>query len=79
MAASSNSRCCCCARAVSWPSDEIALGADWPSVERFANAEVELVRLIGNDEAKPRWNEGDFFGDLFGAGRDGSAGGAGSR
>ncbi|MEZ5313954.1 MAG: M28 family peptidase [Thermoanaerobaculia bacterium] len=61
------------------PSDEIALGADWPSVERFANAEVELVRLIGNEGAKPRWNEGDFFGDLFGAGRDGSAGGAGSR
>ena len=48
------------------PSDEIALGADWASVKRFTDMEVQLIRLIADADSRPQWNKGDFFGDLFG-------------
>ena len=47
------------------PSDQLDLGADWPSVARFTATEVELARLIADADARPQWNSGDFFGDTF--------------
>lgn len=47
------------------PSDQLELGADWPSVARFTATEVELVRSIADAGARPQWNPGDFFGDTF--------------
>jgi Zn-dependent M28 family amino/carboxypeptidase len=48
------------------PSDELELGADWDSAARFTAAQADLVRRIADDPARPRWNDGDFFGKLFG-------------
>jgi len=50
------------------PSDELALEADWESVSRLASTAVDLVRAIGQSDARPTWNRDDFFGDTFGGG-----------
>ncbi len=50
------------------PSDEIELGADWPSVERFAATQTDLIRLIAAAPSRPAWIPGDFFGATFGGG-----------
>jgi hypothetical protein len=51
------------------PSDEIELGADWESVLRFTAANADLIARIADDDERPVWNEGDFFGVTFGGGR----------
>ena len=51
------------------PGDEPALGADWPSVERFAATQTDLIRRIAEADARPAWNPGDFFGVTFGGQR----------
>jgi len=48
------------------PSDDIFLPIDYESAARFADVNARIVRAIANAEDRPRWNEGDFFGDLFG-------------
>lgn len=47
------------------PSDETTLHVDWPSAVRFARVHVAVGREVANAAAKPSWNQGDFFGDLF--------------
>jgi len=32
---------------------------------RMARLNARIGQLVGDDTARPRWNEGDFFGDLF--------------
>jgi Zn-dependent M28 family amino/carboxypeptidase len=49
------------------PSDDEDLPVDWPTVERFLRANVELARTIADAAERPRWNPGDFFGETFGA------------
>jgi hypothetical protein len=49
------------------PSDELGLPVDWPSALRFLDANVRLGREIADAPARPTWNEGDFFGETFGA------------
>lgn len=51
------------------PSDELALGADWDSVARFAATATDLAREVADADARPSWNPGDFFGETFGPGR----------
>lgn len=48
------------------PSDDLTRPIDWPSAERFARANVRIGFAIANDDARPTWNEGDFFGEKFG-------------
>ena len=48
------------------PSDDLSRPIDWPSAERFARANVRIGYAIANDDARPTWNEGDFFGEKFG-------------
>lgn len=48
------------------PSDDMSRPFDWESVLRFARANVLIGAAIANDDARPSWNEGDFFGDKFG-------------
>ncbi len=50
------------------PSDDIARPIDWESALRFARAHTRIGLAIGNDEDRPTWNEGDFFGERFGRG-----------
>jgi hypothetical protein len=47
------------------PSDDLTRPVDWPSVERFARANVRIGFAVANDDARPTWNEGDFFGEKF--------------
>ena len=47
------------------PSDDLARPVDWDSAVRFARANARIGYAIGNDDARPTWNEGDFFGETF--------------
>lgn len=47
------------------PSDDMSRPIDWDSAVRFARANVRIGLAVANDSARPRWNEGDFFGDKF--------------
>lgn len=47
------------------PSDDMTRPIDWPSALRFARANVRIGYAVADDDARPTWNEGDFFGDKF--------------
>jgi hypothetical protein len=47
------------------PSDDLSQPIDWDSAIRFTRANTRIGWSIANDDARPSWNEGDFFGDLF--------------
>lgn len=51
------------------PSDDASLPILYEDVARFAELNVLIAREVANAPERPRWNEGDFFGDLFGGGR----------
>lgn len=46
-------------------SDDMKLPFRWDAAVRFARLNYLLGLDIANDPQRPRWNEGDFFGDLF--------------
>jgi hypothetical protein len=48
------------------PSDDLELPVDWDSAVRFARTKARIGYVIGNDDRRPTWNEGDFFGEKFG-------------
>lgn len=48
------------------PSDDTTRPVDWDSALRFARANVLIGIAIAAQDERPTWNEGDFFGDLFG-------------
>ncbi len=47
------------------PSDDLSRPIDWDSAVRFTRANARIGWGIANDDARPTWNEGDFFGDKF--------------
>jgi Zn-dependent M28 family amino/carboxypeptidase len=47
------------------PSDDLSLPVDWDSAVRFARANTRIGYDVADDEARPTWNEGDFFGEMF--------------
>lgn len=47
------------------PSDDVSLPIRYDDVARFAELNYFIARDIANAPVRPRWNEGDFFGDLF--------------
>jgi hypothetical protein len=48
------------------PSDDLSRPVDWDSAVRFARANARIGYAIANDDKRPTWNEGDFFGEKFG-------------
>jgi hypothetical protein len=48
------------------PSDESGLPFDDDTASRFTALNYHLVRLIADAPERPSWNDGDFFGELFG-------------
>jgi len=48
------------------PSDDLSRPIDWDSALRFARANVRIGYAVAEDDERPTWNEGDFFGDKFG-------------
>jgi hypothetical protein len=51
------------------PSDDLSRPIDWDSAVRFTRANARIGSAIANDDARPTWNEGDFFGDKFAGGQ----------
>ncbi|MDH3351017.1 MAG: M28 family metallopeptidase [Gammaproteobacteria bacterium] len=47
------------------PSDDLTRPVDWDSAVRFARANARIGYAIADDDARPTWNEGDFFGETF--------------
>lgn len=49
------------------PSDDLtSTPIHWDTALRFVRASVRIGYRIATDDARPTWNEGDFFGDRFG-------------
>jgi hypothetical protein len=48
------------------PSDDLSRPIDWPSAVRFARANVRIGYAVAEDDDRPTWNPGDFFGEKFG-------------
>jgi hypothetical protein len=47
------------------PSDDLDLPYDSDAAERFAQAGLLIGLIVADDENRPQWNSGDFFGDKF--------------
>ena len=47
------------------PSDETSLPVRYNAVARFARLNEKIVRAIADAPERPRWRDGDFFGELF--------------
>jgi len=50
------------------PSDDLSRPVAWDSAVRFARANARIGLAIANDDDRPSWNEGDFFGEMFAPG-----------
>ncbi|QDZ08953.1 M28 family peptidase [Sphingomonas panacisoli] len=48
------------------PSDEIGLPLDWEQGVRFVTVNYTIAREIADNDERPRWNKGDYFGTYFG-------------
>jgi Zn-dependent M28 family amino/carboxypeptidase len=49
------------------PNDDLSQPIDYKAAARFALVNYEIARELADAPARPRWNKGDFFGNLFGA------------
>ena len=47
------------------PSDDLSRPIDWDSAVRFARANVRIGHAVADQDERPTWNAGDFFGDKF--------------
>ncbi len=47
------------------PSDDLSQPIDYRVGAKFARLNYEIARDIANDDTRPAWLPGDFFGDLF--------------
>ncbi len=48
------------------PSDDLTRPINWDAALKFTRANARIGWGIGNDDARPTWNEGDFYGDMYG-------------
>jgi Zn-dependent M28 family amino/carboxypeptidase len=48
------------------PSDDRGRPVDWDSALRFTRANARIGYAIADEDDRPTWNEGDFFGEKFG-------------
>ena len=48
------------------PSDDIHQPFNWNAAETFTKVNAQIGWTLANQEDKPSWNEGDFFGTTFG-------------
>lgn len=50
------------------PGDEVDAGLLFGEGAKFADINYLIAREIADADERPRWNEGDFFGQMFGGG-----------
>lgn len=48
------------------PCDDLAQPIDYAAGAKFAQLNYEIAREIADQDARPQWNPGDFFGTKFG-------------
>ena len=48
------------------PSDDIMQEIDYEQGARFSELNYRIAREIANAAERPKWNDGDFFGELYG-------------
>lgn len=48
------------------PSDDLSQPIDWETALRFARGGARVGHRIAMNDERPTWNEGDFFGEMFG-------------
>ncbi len=51
------------------PCDQADLPIQYGDAARLAAVSARILRIVGDADAKPRWNDGDFFGKRFGNAR----------
>lgn len=51
------------------PGDDMMQKIDWQAGARFAEANYRITRAMADADTPPLWIQGDFFGDIFAAGR----------
>ena len=47
------------------PSDEADAQVDYVAAKQFTEVNYAIAREVADADEQPRWNTGDFFGDLF--------------
>ena len=47
------------------PSDDLSLPLNFDAAARFAQVNFNIGLEIANENSRPSWNKGDFFGDTF--------------
>ena len=52
------------------PSDDLSQHIEWDTALRFARASARIGYRIAMEQHRPDWNEGDYFGDMFGKKRN---------
>jgi len=48
------------------PSDDLSQPLDWAQGVRFVTVNYTIAREIADNDERPRWNKGDYFGTYFG-------------
>lgn len=47
------------------PSDDLTRPIEWDSVMRFTRVNARIGWSVGNDDARPTWNDDSFYGNLY--------------
>jgi hypothetical protein len=48
------------------PTDDLTQISDYGAAAAMAQYDLLVGLQVAQEDAKPRWNAGDFFGDTFG-------------
>ncbi|MEQ8935026.1 MAG: M20/M25/M40 family metallo-hydrolase, partial [Amphiplicatus sp.] len=48
------------------PGDDISQPINYDAAAKFADLNYRIAKAVADSPERPRWKEGDFFGDLFG-------------
>jgi Zn-dependent M28 family amino/carboxypeptidase len=47
------------------PGDDLTLPIHWPSLGMLARLNTRIIADVADAQARPTWNEGNFFGETF--------------
>jgi Zn-dependent M28 family amino/carboxypeptidase len=47
------------------PSDDLSQNFNWKAMGRFTEINFRIGLILANDDNKPSWNEGNYFGEKF--------------
>lgn len=48
------------------PGDDLNQPFNWKAARKFTEVNYQIGKTLANQDKKPSWNEGDFFGNTFG-------------